>query len=180
LKVSGEHRDGFRDHVIFSLALGCGLRESEIIALDVADVSGDGRTPRRTLRLRVFKRGAGKKPDADAQRVTLPDGTFYKLEKYLRGLPAAYEGPLFVSRKGHRLADRSVRDLFAKWQKVAGFDHPYCFHELRHTAVTNVYRQTRDVRVAQRFARHANVQTTTIYAHVSDEDLARATKKLAS
>lgn len=179
LKVSGKDRDGFRDHLIFSLALGCGLRESEIVALDIEDVTSNGRTPRRTLKLRVFKRGGGK-ADPDAQRCVLPDGTFYKLEKYLRDLPPGAEGPLFVSRKHGRLSVRAVRALFAKWQKVAGFDHLYSFHHLRHTAVTNIYRAERDVRVAQRFARHANLQTTTIYAHVSDEDLARATKKLAS
>jgi integrase len=179
LKITGRDRDGFRDHVILSLALGCGLRESEIVGLDVDDVTADGRTPRRSLKLPVFKNGGGK-ADEDAQRVTLPDGTFYKLEKYLKGLPRGYAGPLFPSRQSARLSVRRVRSMFRTWQKRAGFDQLYPFHALRHSAVTNIYRETRDVRVAQRFARHANVQTTTIYAHVSDEDMARATKKLAS
>lgn len=44
LKVTGEHRDGFRDHVIFAMALATGLREHEIAALDVGDVlHEDGR-----------------------------------------------------------------------------------------------------------------------------------------
>ena len=34
LKTTGEHRDGFRDHCIISLALGTGLREHELLALD--------------------------------------------------------------------------------------------------------------------------------------------------
>ena len=41
LKVTGQHVDGFRDHVIFSLAMGTGLREHELLALDV----GDGLAP---------------------------------------------------------------------------------------------------------------------------------------
>lgn len=32
LKTTGEHRDGFRDHVLISLALGTGLREHELLA----------------------------------------------------------------------------------------------------------------------------------------------------
>jgi len=185
LAVTGKDVDGFRDHVILSLALGCGLRESEIVALDVEDVTSNGSTPRRTIHLRVYKRGAGK-ADPDAQRVILPDATFYKLEKYLRRLPPGATGPLFTSRGGPtskggaRLSARRLRSMFRTWQKRAGFDHLYPFHVLRHTAVTNIYRAEKDVRIAQRFARHANVGTTTIYAHVSDEDLARATKKLAS
>lgn len=179
LKVTGEHRDGFRDHVILSLALGCGLRESEIVALDIDDVTADGRTPRRSLKLRVFKRGGGK-ADEDAQRVTLPDGTFYKLEKYLRGLPAGYSGPLFPSRQSTRLSDRRLRSMFRTWQRRAGFDQLFAFHHLRHTAISNVQRAARDVRITQKFARHANINTTMIYEHASDEELSRATKKLAS
>lgn len=179
LKVSGERRDGFRDHLILSFALGTALRESEIVALDVEDVTADGKKPRRTLQLRVFKRGGGH-ADPQAQRVPLSDATFYKLEKYLKA-EGRKSGPLFLSRKhGARLSTRAVRAMFAKWQRAAGFDHLFSFHHLRHTSVTNIYRTTRDVRVAQRFARHANLQTTTIYAHVSDEEVLRAAKRLAS
>jgi site-specific recombinase XerD len=35
LKVTGEHRAGFRDHVLYAMALGTGLREHEFIALSV-------------------------------------------------------------------------------------------------------------------------------------------------
>ena len=43
LKVTGEHRSGYRDHVILAVALGTGLREHEIAALDVGDVAPRGR-----------------------------------------------------------------------------------------------------------------------------------------
>ena len=56
----------------------------------------------------------------------------------------------------------------------AEFDRLYPFHCLRHSAVTNVYRATRDLFLAQRFARHVSPLTTTVYTHPSDED----TKKL--
>ena len=49
LKVSGEHKAGFRDHLLFSLALGTGLREHEILALDVGDVFDDGKSRRRLV-----------------------------------------------------------------------------------------------------------------------------------
>jgi len=180
LKVSGEHRDGFRDHIILSFALGCGLRESEIVALDVEDVTADGRRPRRTLQLRVFKRGGGN-ADPKHQRVPLPDGTFYKLEKYLASIKPRKTGPLFISRsKAARLSTKAVRTMFAKWQKAAGFDHLYSFHHLRHTSISNVQRAQRDVRVTQKFARHLNINTTTIYEHASDEEVLRAVKRLAS
>jgi integrase len=62
LKVTGEHRDGFRDQVIFAVALGTGLREHEIAALDVGDVlHEDGRVCRR-IALRTLKRRAPSLP----------------------------------------------------------------------------------------------------------------------
>jgi hypothetical protein len=40
-----------------------------------------------------------------------------------------------------------------------------------HTAVTNVYRASRDLFLAQRFARHVNPLTTTVYPHPSDQEI---------
>jgi integrase len=48
LRTTGEHRDGYRDHVLISLALGTGLRECELLALDCGEVfDEDGRARRR-------------------------------------------------------------------------------------------------------------------------------------
>lgn len=60
LKVTGEHRDGFRDHCIFAVALGTGLREHEIAALDVRDVLHEDGRVRRRIALRIFKRSSTK------------------------------------------------------------------------------------------------------------------------
>ena len=195
LKVSGAKRDDFRDHVILSLALGTGLREGEICALTVGDVTRDDRRPKRSIQLRHYARKGkrrGKKPtptDDAAQIVHLPDGTFYKLEKFLRTkdrfgiaprelLP---DSPLFWSRQGDKgLSTRRLRELFAEWQQRAGFDNRYSFHELRHTAITNAYRRTRDIRIAQRVARHARIDTTTRYEHASDQEVAAAVRGLPS
>ncbi len=191
LKISGRDVDGFRDHMIFAFALGCALRESEIVGLDVGDVSPDGLKVRRVIQLRVFKR-AGANVDAADQRVYVPDGVFYKLQKYLRSryrthTPAMTE-PLFQAarsnqnggRGGGRLSTRRLRELFREWQIRAKFDHLYNFHSLRHTAITNVRRKTKDIRIAQKVARHANIATTTRYEHASDQEMLDAVKGLRS
>ena len=53
------------------------------------------------------------------------------------------------------------------------------FHAMRHTAVTNVYRASRDLFLAQRFARHVSPLTTTVYTHPSDQEMARPVRGLA-
>jgi len=180
LRVTGLRKDGFRDHVIFSIALGTGLREHEILALNVGQVFTPAGRARRRLVLQVFKRS---NRDVSMQEVLTPDTLRAKLEKLLawkrsEGQPVEANAPLFLSRNGDRLSPRQLRELFAKWQREAGFDRRFSFHALRHTACTNLYRGTRDIRVTQRFARHKSVTSTAIYTHPTDEDMARAVAQL--
>jgi integrase/recombinase XerC len=180
LRVSGLRRDGFRDHVLFAFALGTGLREHEIAALNVGDVSHDGRNVRRRFALRVFKRS---NDDPHAQEAVLPDSLRSKLARLLQvkkadGESLVFDAPLFVSLRGGRISTRQLRHLFGVWQERAGFERRFTFHALRHTALTNLYRATKDIRLVQRVARHASVISTTIYAQASDEDLLRAVAAL--
>lgn len=181
LQTTGDRRAGFRDHVLFAVALGTALREHEIAALDVGDVrDGQGKI-RRRFPLRVYKRSAR---NAATQEAILPDTLRLKLEKLLRwkraeGQPVDDDAPLFVSRQGGRLCTRQIRRLFAEWQVEAGFERRFTFHGLRHTALTNLYRATKDIRLVQRVARHASIESTTIYAQASDEDILRAVRDLA-
>lgn len=180
LKVTGEHRAGFRDNVLFAVALGTGLRVAEIVALDVGDVSLDGKRVRRRVTLRVFKRSF---IDGGTQEVFLPDALVYKLEKFLRwkaarGESLATDAPLFVSRKHRRLSPGMASAAFKVWQRRAAFDRRHTFHALRHSCLTNIYRVTRDIRLVQRAARHRNITTTTIYAAPTDEDILRAVRGL--
>ena len=180
LKVTGEHARGFRDHVLLSVALGTALREHEILALDMGDVFGPDGKPRRRVQLRVFKRSNS---DPDTQEVVLPDNLRAKLDRFRgwkkrRGESLAPEAPLFVSRNGNRLSARQLRHAFGIWQERAGFERHVGFHCLRHSALTNIYRKTRDIRLTQRVARHRSITSTIRYAGPSDEDVLRAVRDL--
>ena len=183
-KTMGQHKADLRDRVIISLGLGCGLRESEIIALDVSDVADKrGLAPKRIIQLRTFKRaGRGEGLDPKFQRVHVSDDTFYLLKKYLHDLwkneTPSLLTPLFFSNQGRRLSGRQVRRMFHNWQRRAAFDHLYNFHILRHTMISRVRRETGDLRIAQKQARHVNIQTTLRYEHASDEEVAAAIRKI--
>jgi len=180
LRATGKRAAGFRDHVIISVALGTGLREHELLALDLGDVFDDEGHARRRVTLRVFKRSAD---EPAVQEIVLPDLVRAKLEKLRawkkrEGESLAPDAPLFVSRLGKRLSSRQLRENFAVWQERAGFERHLSFHSLRHTACSTLYRRTKDIRITQRFARHKSILTTSIYAHPSDEDLVRAVREL--
>lgn len=193
LATSGKHRDGLRDHVIFSVALSTGAREMEIVGMNVGDVvpldrEGSPRWPlkvKRTIELRIYKRLANT--PAEAQYLRLSDAAFFKLQKYVdatfvaRGFKPSADAPLFRSRKGgRRLSTKAVRTLFHVWQRRAGFSKLHGFHILRHTAISNAYRDSKSIRLAQRIARHADIRTTMRYEHASDEDVERVAKGMIS
>ncbi len=167
-----------RDHIIYSLALGTGLRLAEIVGLSVGDVYIDDRTPRTRLRIRPEIAKGGRKGD-----VFLPDALMSKLRRFWAHKARRREGlnprdPLFCSQSRVRISKRRVQFAFRTWQVKAGFDRLYPFHALRHTAVTNVYRASRDLFLAQRFARHVSPLTTTVYTHPCDEDLFEGVRNL--
>jgi integrase len=160
-----------RDHMIFSLALGTGLRLGEIVGLNVSDVYNGNGHPRVRIRIRaeIAKRGR-------AGDVFLPDRLVAKLRRFRKFKKERRESldpdaPLFCNQSRKRISKRRVQFAWRTWQQRAGFDRLYPFHCTRHTAVTNVYRATRDLFLAQRFARHVSPLTTTVYTHPSDEEM---------
>jgi integrase len=160
------------------MALGTGLRLGELVGLNVGDVFAPGGTPKTRIRVRreIAKRGR-------AGDVFVPDRLVRKLKRFWRfkkkrGESLESDAPLFCAQSRRRLSKRRVQFAWREWQKKAGFDRLYPFHCLRHTSVTAVYRQTRDLFLAQRFARHASPLTTVLYTHPSDDEMAARLKAL--
>jgi len=167
-----------RDHLIYSLALGTGLRLAEIVGMNVGDVYTPEGRPRNRIRLRPEIAKGGRVGD-----VFLPDALLAKFRRFWRHKATRREGlrpedPLLCSQSRTRISPRRVQFAFRTWQVKAGFDRLYPFHGLRHTAITNVYRASRDLFLAQRFARHVSPLTTTVYTHPSDQEMWEEVRRL--
>ena len=113
----------------------------------------------------------------------LPDALVPKLRKFWAYKRARGEGtgpgdPLYCSQSRVRISKRRVQFAWRTWQQRAGFDRLYSFHSIRHTSVTAVYRASRDLFLAQRFARHVSPLTTTVYTHPSDQELFAGVRRL--
>jgi site-specific recombinase XerC len=170
LQVTASH-DDLRDHVLYSMALGTGLRLRELLGLNIGDVSHEGRAVRRRVVLDPATTKGGRRGE-----IFLPARVEAKLRRFLAwkrqvGQQMAQDAPLFLSVQGRRLSPRAAQWRFRWWQERAGFDRIYNFHALRHTAVTGVYRASKNLFLAQRFARHVSPLTTIVYTHPSDEEL---------
>jgi site-specific recombinase XerC len=144
---------------------------AEIVGLNVGDVYTPEGKPRNRLRIRPEIAKGGRTGDA-----FLPDALMGRLRRFWAHKARPREGlqpndPLFCSQSRTRINKRRVQFAFRTWQVKAGFDRLYPFLALRHTAVTNVYRASRDLFLAQRLARHVSPLTTTIYTHPSDQEM---------
>ncbi|MCH8083469.1 MAG: site-specific integrase [Myxococcales bacterium] len=171
---------GYRDHILFSLALGTGLRAHEALALNVGQLLNRKRKGRARIELVIFK---GWESNGGTQSVPVPDALRHKLSDFGRwkkrhGEPLELEAPVFVSRCRRRLTDRALRFCFVKWRRLAELADSLTYHSLRHTFCQRLYEQEHDIRLVQIAARHKNMTTTTEYAGPSEEMIDRAVRRM--
>ena len=167
-----------RDHLIVSLALGTGLRLSELVGLNVADLFFPSGEPRIRIHVRPEIAKRGRVGDLFLPDALVPKAREFWAHKAAQRESRAPDAPLLCSLSRRRISPRRVQMAIREWQVKAGFGRLYPFHALRHSAVTNVYRASRDLFLAQRFARHASPITTVIYTHPGDEELRERTRAL--
>ncbi len=137
LRATAAHGDP-RDHVLYSMALGTGLRLRELLGLNVGDVSPHGREVRRRVVLGPATTKGGRRGE-----VFLPTRLIPKLRRFMawktaHGESVEPDAPLFVSGQGRRLSPRAAQWRFAWWQRRAGFDRRYNFHAMRHYAESRI------------------------------------------
>ena len=157
--VDGKHRE--RDYCILTLFLNCGLRISELVGLDITDISSDS--------IRVLGKG-GK------ERVLyLNSACAEAINDYLKVRVKAKGGEsraLFISAQNKRISRSTVHNLVKKHLSEAGLDSTkYSSHKLRHTAATMMLHSGVDLRTLQELLGHENLNTTQIYTHVESENL---------
>jgi integrase/recombinase XerD len=150
---------GARDRAILEVLYGCGLRVSELCALDVTDCEPGNRT------LRV--RGKGSK-----ERVVPIGGPALRsVDAWLVSARPAFCGKrptaaLFINQRGGRLSRVGVWQILKRWALVAKLNVPLTPHTLRHSYATHLLEGGADLRAVQELLGHADIGTTEIYTHL--------------
>lgn len=165
--VDGKFRE--RDYCIITLFLNCGLRLSELVGLNVSDISPENY-------IRVL--GKGNKE----RIIYLNEACLYAISEYLKVRPndgLTDRNALFISSHKKRMSPSMVQKLVYKYLERIGLDSQgYSCHKLRHTAATLMYQHGNvDVLVLQDILGHSNLSTTQIYTHLNTkqkEDAANA------
>jgi site-specific recombinase XerD len=150
-----------RDYAILMLFLNCGIRRSELVALNLTDVYED--------RIRVVGKG-------NKERVVYFGSACRKaLDIYLderNKIILSDNRALFGSRDKNRISVTAVHRLVKKHLLAAGLDaDQFSAHKLRHTAATMMLSGGVDVKTVQEVLGHENLNTTQIYTHIENTEL---------
>lgn len=161
--IDGNNKE--RDYAIITLFLNCGLRLSELVSLNLSQISSDKMT--------VI--GKGNKE----RTVYLNHACKNALNEYMRVRPRENlkdKNALFLSERKQRISTRTVQVIVKKYIELAGLDaSKYSPHKLRHTAATLMYQYgNADIRSLQEILGHESVSTTEIYTHINKEQLQTA------
>ncbi len=150
--------NNLKHKLMIEVAYGAGLRVSEAVRLQAADIDLDELTL-------IVRQGKGKK-----DRITvLPEGITERLEDLVSG--KEYNSYVFESNRGGKLTEMSAQKVFYTALKKAGIKKPATFHSLRHSFATHLLENGVDVRYVQELLGHANIRTTQIYTKVTNPSL---------
>ena len=154
-----------RDGALFELIYSCGLRVSEAVGLTVDRISlpeGMVRVMGKGSRERLVPMGARAKAEL---------GLYLSAVRPVLLAGRRPTSVLFVSRGGRRLSRKTVWKSFKSLALRAGVEGKV--HTLRHSFATHLLSGGADLRSVQELLGHADIATTQIYTHVSQEALKR-------
>jgi site-specific recombinase XerD len=154
---------GRRDYTLLLTMITTGVRVSELVALNVTDV-----TLSTAAHLRVH--GKGRK-----NRTTpLKAETNHALRQWLHERQGAPNDPLFPTRQGHRLRRQTVSLLVAKHAHAAAAQCPQLAakrvgpHTLRHTNAMLLQAERVDIATIALWLGHESIKSTYIYQHADN------------
>lgn len=164
--AAAEERDPLkvRDRAMLELFYSSGLRLAELAGLNLGDLDVADCTVRVT--------GKGNKsrivPVGGPARAALKAWLAVRAE-----MAASSEQAFFISRRGTRLAHRTVQERVRKWARRRGTPvgvHP---HMLRHSFASHMLESSGDLRAVQELLGHASISTTQVYTHLDFQHLAQ-------
>ena len=157
---------GLRDRTLLSVMYASGARAQEMCNLTVADVRFDKETATLTLK------GKGGK----YRHIGIPTAPAKILKQYIvfREIDRCFDKFVFPSQTHAQMTVSCVEGIFKKYVSLARKRHPNLFraksyspHSMRHSTATHMLEAGVPLIVIKNFLGHSSLQTTQVYAAVS-------------
>lgn len=149
-----------RDQVIFELLYGCGIRNAELVGINLGDVRWSNEV--------ILVRGKGRKE----RYVPFGDSAAAALRAYLPVRQKVLvrrpkETALLINLRGSRLTTRSVGRIVKQIAIARGLSPDVHPHTLRHAFGTHMLEEGADVRAIQEMLGHERLSTTQRYTQLT-------------
>ncbi|MGB8338906.1 MAG: tyrosine recombinase XerC [Burkholderiales bacterium] len=162
VNIQGEEVFTLRDRAMFELFYSSGLRLSELVNLDPADIdNGEVRVTGKGNKTRLIPVGtkaieAIKAWQHKRKDIIKPDET-----------------ALFIGKNGKRISQRMVQLRLKKWAAIQGIEANMHPHVLRHSFASHMLQASQDLRAVQEMLGHASIASTQFYTHLDFQHLAK-------
>ena len=150
-----------RDRVILELLYGCGIRNSELIGINLDDI--------RWSNEMILVRGKGRKeryvPFGESARAALQD--YLAQRQRMLAETRRAEKALLINLRGTRLTTRSVGRIVKRIAVARGLSPDVHPHTLRHAFGTHMLEEGADLRAIQEMLGHERLSTTQRYTQLT-------------
>ena len=150
-----ESTDNEKTRLIVSMLYSSGLRVSELVNLKVNDLNLDER-------IGWVRKGKGSKD----RIFTISESLATNLKEFLKE-----KNNIYVFSKDKPLTTRNIQKIIASLRAKADINKKITPHTLRHSFATHLLENGVDIRKIQFLLGHSSLNTTQIYAHVSQEEI---------
>jgi integrase/recombinase XerC len=154
-----------RDRAVLEVFYSCGVRVSELVGLNWADIDF------QLGIIRVVGKGSKERivPIGDVALTALQ--SYGQEQRKKRRSSGTGETPVFLNNRGERISTRSIARVVEKWLKRTGIQLKMGPHGLRHSFATHLLNGGADLRVIQELLGHASLSTTQRYTHLNLDQL---------
>ncbi len=150
-----------RDRLMLELLYGCGIRNSELIGINLDDI--------RLSAEAILIRGKGKKeryvPFGEAAQIALR--AYLPVRHQILSESRKNPNALLINQRGGRLTTRSVGRIIKKIAVAKGLSPDVHPHTLRHAFGTHLLEEGADLRAIQELLGHERLATTQRYTQLT-------------
>lgn len=162
--------EALRDKAMLEFLYATGMRVSELVSLNLDDVS------LAAGYVRCFGKG-GKERAIPVYQKAIAAVETYLQKARPQFLTDPAQPALFVNQRGERLTRQGLWLILKDYAQKAGIGTEVTPHTLRHSFATHMLNSGADLRSLQELLGHANITTTQIYTHLTRDHIRKAYDK---
>jgi integrase/recombinase XerD len=160
-----------RDKAMLELLYASGMRVSELVTLNIADVDTAGGF------VKCYGKGQKERMIPIYPRAALSIEQYLKEARPQIVQHRTEEKALFLNVRGERLTRQGLWQILKGYAQSAGIEVAVTPHTLRHSFATHMLNGGADLRMVQELLGHANISTTQVYTHLTSEHVRKTYEK---